>query len=146
MRADEAPINSKTRTIQVQHIGDTQFSVSIRDHGMIVDQPRAAGGKDEGPTPTELLIASLATCVAFFGRGFLHSRGLPDRVNVYATWYMELSPMRVTQVQLRVEAPGITPEDMQALQRTLEHCTVQNVFDDPPLVELEVTTRETFAT
>lgn len=38
--------------------------VVIRGHQLTVDEPREHGGDDGGPTPQELLAASLATCVA----------------------------------------------------------------------------------
>jgi putative redox protein len=39
-------------------------AVSIRDHQLTVDEPRDRGGDDEGPSPEELLAASLASCTA----------------------------------------------------------------------------------
>ena len=39
-------------------------TVTIREHQLTVDEPRLRGGEDEGPSPEELLAASLATCTA----------------------------------------------------------------------------------
>ena len=36
--------------------------VSVRGHTMVADEPRPVGGTDAGPTPTELLLASVAAC------------------------------------------------------------------------------------
>lgn len=33
-------------------------------HAIVVDEPAAAGGTDTGPSPTRLLAASLASCIA----------------------------------------------------------------------------------
>jgi putative redox protein len=41
-----------------------EHEVEIREHRLIVDEPEASGGSDAGPTPTELLAASLAACSA----------------------------------------------------------------------------------
>ena len=41
-----------------------EHEVEIRDHHLIVDEPEENGGTDQGPTPGELLAASLATCTA----------------------------------------------------------------------------------
>lgn len=38
--------------------------VTVRDHSLSIDEPREAGGDDEGPEPQELLAASLASCTA----------------------------------------------------------------------------------
>jgi putative redox protein len=41
-----------------------EHEVEIREHHLIVDEPEDNGGGDQGPTPTELLAASLASCTA----------------------------------------------------------------------------------
>jgi putative redox protein len=41
-----------------------QHDVEIREHRLIVDEPEEKGGTDQGPTPGELLAASLASCTA----------------------------------------------------------------------------------
>jgi putative redox protein len=38
--------------------------IEIGDHSMVIDEPTAAGGNDEGPSPTRVLAASLAACTA----------------------------------------------------------------------------------
>ena len=41
-----------------------EHEVEVRDPHLIVDEPEENGGTDQGPTPGELLAASLATCTA----------------------------------------------------------------------------------
>jgi putative redox protein len=41
-----------------------EHEIEIREHRLIVDEPQEKGGKDQGPTPAELLAASLASCTA----------------------------------------------------------------------------------
>lgn len=38
--------------------------VSAREHRLTVDEGRDLGGEDSGPTPSELLLGALASCVA----------------------------------------------------------------------------------
>ncbi len=38
--------------------------VEVRDHHLVADEPADAGGDDHGPSPQELLAASLASCTA----------------------------------------------------------------------------------
>jgi putative redox protein len=133
---------SSGSAIQIRHMGDTAFSIRLGGHEMVVDLPLEAGGGDVGPSPTPLLVASLAAGVAFFGRGFLHAHGLPDRVNVTARWWSQLTPMRVGRVEVSVEAPGLPASKLGAFSRAIEHCTVHNTLHDPPEVLFEVVTSE----
>lgn len=41
-----------------------RHTIRIRHHELLTDEPREKGGEDAGPTPQELLSASLASCVA----------------------------------------------------------------------------------
>jgi putative redox protein len=41
-----------------------EHGIEIREHRLIADEPEDKGGGDQGPTPTELLAASLASCTA----------------------------------------------------------------------------------
>ena len=51
--------------VSARRQGDTYaHDVSIRDHDVLVDEPRSSGGDDSGPNPQELLAASLASCTA----------------------------------------------------------------------------------
>ena len=52
--------------VSVQHAGGDAYAITVRGHALLVDQPEADGGQDAGATPTELLVASLASCVAFY--------------------------------------------------------------------------------
>jgi putative redox protein len=44
--------------------GTFRQSIKIRDHQLTIDEPTAKGGDDTGPSPQELLAASLAACTA----------------------------------------------------------------------------------
>ena len=46
-------------------LGD-RLDVAVRGHQVTVDQPADARGKDSGPTPTELFVSGLASCVGFY--------------------------------------------------------------------------------
>jgi putative redox protein len=47
-----------TQRTQLKH------DVTVREHRLTADEPVEMGGSDEGPSPQELLAASLASCTA----------------------------------------------------------------------------------
>jgi putative redox protein len=44
--------------------GKYEHEVRVRDHRLTADEPEDIGGRDLGPSPEELLAASLAACTA----------------------------------------------------------------------------------
>ena len=52
-----------------------QSNVQLRNHKLIVDEPKSFGGKDEGPSPVELILAALATCQEITYKAFATALG-----------------------------------------------------------------------
>ena len=124
--------------LRVIHEDGDRFTVQIRGHSLTVDQPESDGGTDFGPQPTELFVASLASCVAHYGRRFLCRHGLPDQVTVDAEWTMASSPTRVGSISVSVAAPGLPSELEPRFAKVIEHCTVHNTLVIPPNVSINV--------
>jgi putative redox protein len=51
--------------------------VEIEDgaHGLVVDEPTAAGGTDAGPAPTRLVAAALASCISITMEMYARRKG-----------------------------------------------------------------------
>jgi len=117
--------------IFVSYEGGDRFEVDVRGHRLVVDQPVGDGGDDAGPTPTELFVVGLATCVGFYAERFLRRHGLPvDGLAVGCDFAMsEDRPARVTTIDLRLRLPAGFPQERRAaLDRVVEHCTVHNTM------------------
>jgi len=100
--------------VSVRHVEGDAYAITARGHGVLTDQAVANGRKDAAVTPTELLAASLASCVAFYtgytGR-YLLRHGL-DRAGLAVTAEFAMAagqPARVGAVRLRITVPGGVP-------------------------------------
>ena len=62
--------------VSVRYLGEAKFEVAGRGHRVICDQPIDNGGADEGMSPPEFLLASLATCAGYYAAQYLKTRGL----------------------------------------------------------------------
>ncbi|MGO8978466.1 MAG: OsmC family protein [Streptosporangiaceae bacterium] len=87
--------------MDVRYLSGESYEVSVRGHRVLVDQPAEAGGLDTAPTPTELFVASLATCVAFYAGRYLTRHGYGrDGLAVSADFDMASDrPARVSGVR-----------------------------------------------
>ena len=127
--------------IVVDPAGGDAYTVAVRGHTLLVDQPAGTGGTDTGPTPTELFVASLAGCVAFYAGRHLSRHGLsPDGLRVVADYDMAADrPARVAAIRVRVTVPDALPEHRRrALLAVASHCTVHNSLASPPRVLVEL--------
>jgi uncharacterized OsmC-like protein len=129
--------------LSVTHQTGDRFQLQVRGHRLTCDQPSADGGGDQGPTPTELFVGSLAACVAFYARRFLARHDLDAAIlRVEAAYTMSANrPARVDTITLQVLLPGpLAPNRRRALLAVVDHCTVHNSLRTP--LEVRVTLAE----
>lgn len=126
-------------SVTVRHLDGDRFAIGVRDHMFTVDQPVDVGGDDTAPTPTELFVASLASCVAFYARRYLARHALPTAgLIVTADYTLGERPARVTEIRVDIRLPDGVPEQRRdALLAVASHCTVHNTLTDPPQITVE---------
>lgn len=125
--------------ISVGYEAGDRLVMDVRGHALFSDQPVEAGGQDTAPTPTEIFLAGLAGCVAFYAERYLRRNGLATtglRVGLQYRWAE--NPHRVGEVELTVDAPGLPADRQQAFSRVIEHCAVHNTLRQPPAVRINL--------
>jgi uncharacterized OsmC-like protein len=125
--------------------GGDRYEIDIRGHRILVDQPTDGGGTDAGPTPTELFVASVASCTAHYAGRFLARHGVdPDGLGVTCSFEFATDrPARVRSIEMTMDVPSALPEDqLDRLRAVVEHCTVKNSLSHPPDVRLQMTRSE----
>lgn len=135
------PASAAEGGIEVAHVGGDSYAISTRGHVLLTDQPVSAGGEDAAPTPTELLVAALASCVAFYAGRYLVRHGLErDGLRVTAEFVMAAGrPARVGAIRLRLLVPGGMPAERRAaLLAVASHCTVHNTLRQEPAVSIDL--------
>ena len=127
--------------LRVRHLDGDRFAIDVRGHTITVDQPVDSGGEDTAPTPTELFIASLAGCVAFYARRYLARHEIPsDGLGVSVAFEMGGRPNRVTAISVEVTPPAELPaERLDAFLAVASHCTVHNTLVQAPDVQVALT-------
>ncbi|MFF5313383.1 OsmC family protein [Streptomyces massasporeus] len=127
-------------TVDVVPIAGDAFEIRVSGHVLTVDQPLPDGGKDTAPTPVELLVSAVASCVAHYAGRYLDRHGVArDGLSVRAKYRMaEERPARVAAISLTVRAPALEPQRLAALRAVVSHCTVTNTLAQAPEIELDV--------
>jgi len=129
------------QAMSLRYAGGERYEIAVRDHTVVVDQPTDLGGADAAPTPTELFVASLAGCVAFYAGRYLTRHGLSrEGLHVSVAYDMATDrPARVTHIRLSLRVPDSLPADRwPALRAVVEHCTVHNSITTAPTIAIDL--------
>jgi len=115
------------RIVDARWEGGMKSAVQAGDFEIIVDEPESAGGTDSGPQPTDLFLASIASCFTLSVAHAANKRGieLPGlRVRVVGTY----EGLKFTRVDLRILSdgpPAVLEELLPDAQRV---CYVTNTL------------------
>ncbi|MGW3248789.1 OsmC family protein [Streptomyces sp. NPDC001070] len=128
--------------LEVRRVKGDHYVTLVRGHRIDTDQPLGGQGTDEGPTPVELFVASLASCVAHYTGRYLDRHHLPgEELRVSARFTKAPgTTARIAAVALRLAVPGLRPERAAGLLAVARHCTVHNTLGTPPEVVFDLTT------
>lgn len=114
-------------------------TVEIRggDHVITADEPRDTGGTDRGPSPQELLAASLASCSAVTLEMYADRKGWQIGDVTVDVNYEPAHRGSPTRFEINVKLPKELPEDqrerlMQIVARCPVHRTLEGevIFDE----------------
>jgi len=129
--------------VTVGFLGDQRFEVQARGHRVICDQPVENGGSDSGMTPPELLLASLASCAAYYAAEYLKVRKLPTAdLKVRVSAEKAQQPARLASFRIEVMAPGLDERHQAGVLRAAKACLIHNTLLNQPTIEVVVNAPE----
>lgn len=117
----------------IAHRSDPQrlaHDVEIRGHRLVADEPTDKGGEDRGPTPQELLAASLASCTAITVEMYARRKGWDLGDVEVECEYTEAERGKPTVLGLALRFPGgLAPEQVEKLQLIAAKCPVHRTLE-----------------
>src|SRR3954470_1206208 len=109
----------------------------VREHTLTADEPTDEGGEDSGPSPQELLAASLASCTAITMEMYAQRKGWDIGDLVVDVNYEPAQRGSPTKFQMAVKLPKELPEEqrekmMQIAAKCPVHRTLEGevIFDE----------------
>jgi putative redox protein len=116
--------------------GTLRHAVEMRDHTLVADEPSDEGGEDAGPTPQELLAASLASCTAITMEMYANRKGW-DIGDV--TVHVDYEPAQrgsPTRFRMTVDLSKELPEEQrERLMQIGAKCPVHRVLEGEVMFE-----------
>jgi len=119
--------------------GNKKISAQFRDFTLPTDQTTAEGGDNSAPTPFELFLASIGTCVGFYVASFCQSRSIPtENISIVQTVDRDDVTHMVGKITLDILLPPEFPEKYRnAVIRVADTCTVKKHLLAPPEIEIK---------
>ena len=123
-------------------------NVQLRQHKLVVDEPKAIGGTDEGASPVELILAALATCQEISYKAYAVALGIPlTSVSVKLTGELDLKGFLGINKDTRpgfqsiygtVELVSDAPQEkLNELKKIVDaHCPVLDILTNKVPVEV----------
>ena len=120
--------------------GDMLFESQMGNHKLTIDVPPAMGGSDRGPTPPEVFIASLGSCVGAFVANYCAKSGIDATdLSVDVSFDKADNPTRLINLEVTIFLPhGECKNRRQALQRVAEHCPVHETIETMEAVAMKI--------
>ena len=104
--------------------------VKVGDHSITVDEPEQQGGDDLGPSPQELLAASLAACTAVTIEMYAQRKGWDTSGLAVDCRYTPAERGCVTQFDLVLKMPAhLDEEQIERLQVIAAKCPVHRTLE-----------------
>lgn len=122
-----------------RYLEGKKFESLIGGHRIVSDQAASDGGAGAGPTPPELLLASLGACAGHYAVEYLKARSLPvEGLHVYVTAEKDLRPTRLSSFRVEVDVPNIEERQRQGVLRAVKTCLIHNTLTAVPAIEVTV--------
>src|SRR5438270_14029888 len=110
--------------------------IDIRQHPLVADEPPEKGGEDEGPSPQELLAASLASCTAITVEMYAKRKGWDVGDVSVDVDYEPAQRGSPTRFAMSVKFPKELPEDQrERLMQIAAKCPVHRTLEGEVMFE-----------
>jgi putative redox protein len=130
------------RAISRRVDGRLEQSVEVRGHTVTADEPRDNGGDDSGPSPQELLAASLASCTAITIEMYANRKGWDVGEIAVNVDYEPAQRGSPTRFRMDVELPKELPEEQrERLMQIGAKCPVHRALEGEVMFEESVSLR-----
>jgi putative redox protein len=127
------------RAIARRENGTLKHDVEIRRHLVVADEPTENGGADSGPSPQELLAASLASCTAITMVMYAKRKDWDIGEVVVDVDYEPAQRGSPTRFKLDVRMPKELPENQrERLMQIAAKCPVHRTLEGEVMFEESV--------
>lgn len=123
----------------VSSVGFLKQEITAGNHRLVADEPKEAGGSDEGPDPYSLLLAALGACTSMTLQLYAKRKGWPlekvevklshSRIHAEDCEDCHTKAGNVSRIDRRISLTGPLSEEQKArLLEIAQHCPVHRTL------------------
>lgn len=126
--------------VDVDYLGGMKFSAQCAKHKVLIDLPLGVGGKDEGATPPQLFLISLASSVGVYVAIYcknseINCKGM--KITIQAEKVS--NPNRLDNIKIEVSLPNEKLEQRHdAVLAAAKKCLIHNTINHNPKMDISL--------
>jgi len=120
--------------------GKRSFKTVVRGHEIRMDLPANEGGDDTAPTPPELFVASLGTCIGVYATSYLRTANLnSEGVTIDIDWEFGPNKKKISKILISINVPNADlGQRKKALLAAAEKCLLHNTLREHPDINIDI--------
>jgi len=125
--------------ISISQENDSVFKTEIRNHTFLSDMSLEDGGTDSAPSPAELVVSSLGSCIAMIIQRYCKTHGLNDKgIELSMTYLLNDKPKMISSITIDIALPEGFPDDRkQAIMNSVKTCVIYNSLNRVIDIDIE---------
>jgi ribosomal protein S12 methylthiotransferase accessory factor len=125
--------------MEIRVEGNHRVEASYKGFRVATDQPIENGGEESAPTPFDLFLASIGTCMGYYAQRFCAARNLDaDGLELSLSFDRAPGEKEVRAIRVAIRLPAEFPfKYRSALRAAIESCAVKRQMEHPPRFECE---------
>lgn len=129
----------------VNYQGGMKFTALAGPHNIAIDLPVSSGGTGTAATPTQLFLASLASCVGVYVVTYCNNVGLNTKgMQVGITAEKVPDPNRLDNIKIKVSLPHAdVGKRQEAVLAVARKCLIHNTIKNHPNMNIELSSATT---
>ena len=129
----------RMKAITRRRDGAVRNDIDVRGHHLVADEPVEDGGQDEGPSPLEMLAASLASCTAITMQMYAERKGWDIGEVTVGVDYQPAKKGAPTRFELDIQLPKELAEEQRTrLLQIAAKCPVHRTLEGEVMFEENV--------
>lgn len=124
--------------VNVSYLGGMKFSADCAKHKVIIDLPLGVGGTDQGATPPQLFLSSIASCIGVYVASYCRNAELDAQgMQIIIKAEKASNPNRLDNIKVEISLPHANiGQRREAILAAAKKCLIHQTIKHDPAVDV----------